>query len=189
MRVDAAAALALRAQLGHTVETVPTFNDILIAAAGRALAEHPRLNASYVAGEIEFHDRCNVGLAVSVEDELVVPVLADADTKTLPEIATETSALVVRARAGSLTPSDLEGGTFTVSNLGMFGVLDFDPIINPPQAAILGVGAHQPGADPSVEELTVTLVSDHRIVYGTHAARFLADLRALIETPARLLTH
>jgi len=170
----------------------PTYNDMVVKAAALALREYPRANASYRDGAFELHARVNVGVAVATDDALVVPTVFDADTKSVGEIARETRALAERVREGTVTPPELGGGTFTVSNLGMFGVKSFTAIINPPQAAILSVGALEACAvvrDGEIlarHTMTVTLACDHRILYGADAARFLARIRELLEAPASL---
>jgi pyruvate dehydrogenase E2 component (dihydrolipoamide acetyltransferase) len=190
--LDLTEAVELRASLAETV-TAPSLNDFVVTAAARALREFPRLNGSYTDAGFELHDQINVGIAVATEDALVVPVVRDADRKPLAALAAETRELVEKVRAGTIAPADLDGGTFTVTNLGMLGVQRFVPILNPPQAGILSVGAA--GKRPVLESgglvwrdlAGVTLVCDHRIVYGAEAARFLARLRELLEQPAQLV--
>ena len=186
--VDMQAAMAMRPQLATLLSPNPSVNDLVVAATARTLRNNPRLNASYDDGEILFHGRINVGIAVAVEDELLVPTIYDADEKSLASIAAESRELAQRAAAGTLTPAELSGGTFTVTNLGMFGVTSFHPIIYPPQAAILAVGAVTPH-DQDQQRMMLTVVCDHRIVYGAHAARFLADLRSLLEAPVAILAE
>ncbi len=183
---------------GRDRNVAPTYNDMIVKACALALRDYPRANGSYRDGRFELHARVNVGVAVAsgAEDPtsgaLVVPTVFDADTKALGEIARETRALAERVRAGSITPPELSGGTFTVSNLGMYGIRSFTAIINPPQAAILAVGAV--GPRPVVRKkkllarqtMSVTLACDHRILYGTDAALFLARIRDLLEEPAAL---
>jgi pyruvate dehydrogenase E2 component (dihydrolipoamide acetyltransferase) len=170
----------------------PTYNDMVVKAAALALREYPRANGSYRDGRLQLHSRINVGVAVAAKDALVVPTVFDAEEKSLGEIARETHALAERVRAATITPPELGGGTFTVSNLGMYGVSSFAAIINPPQAAILSVGALAPRAVVREAELlarhtmTLTLVCDHRILYGADAAGFLARIRELLEAPAAL---
>ncbi len=165
---------------------------MVVKACALALREHPRANGSYRDGRLQLHSRVNVGVAVAAEDALVVPTVFDAEEKSLGEIARETRALAERVRAGTITPPELGGGTFTVSNLGMYGVTSFTAIINPPQAAILSVGSVEPRAVVREGEvvarhtMTVTLACDHRILYGADAARFLARIRELLEAPAAL---
>jgi pyruvate dehydrogenase E2 component (dihydrolipoamide acetyltransferase) len=191
--VDMEACVALRAELKRlSPEAAPTYNDMVVKACALALREHPRANGSYRDGRLQLHSRVNVGVAVATEEALVVPTVFDADLKALGEIARETRALAERVRAGTITPPELGGGTFTVSNLGMYGVRSFSAIVNPPQAAILSVGALAPravvhdGAVVARHTLAVTLVCDHRALYGADAARFLARIRELLEEPAAL---
>ena len=138
------AALALRAGLKDVAgrgDPVPSINDLLIKACALALRRHPRVNASYTDGNFVLHSHVNVGFAVAAEDALIVPTVCDADTKSLGAIARETRELAERVRSGRITPAELSGATFTVSNLGMYGMTAIRPVINPPQASILGVGA------------------------------------------------
>ncbi len=175
-------------------EDVPSLNDFLVKAAALALRELPRFNASWADGRIELYSRVNVGVAVATDDALLVPVVADADRRTLAEIAAETRRLAESARRRSLAPEELQGATFTVSNLGMHGVRSFTAIVDSPQAAILAVGGSR--RDP-VEDgagrvafrdvLTLTLSCDHRVVYGADGARFLSRLRELVERPLVLM--
>ena len=187
--------LELREQLKRVHATAPSVTDAIVRAAALTLRRHPKVNGSYRDGSLVQHDRVNVGIAVASDAALLVPVVPDADKLTLTEIAAESRRLIARARDGSVTPPELSGGTFTVSNLGMFGVDRFAGVVNLPQAAILCVGATRPRpavlADGSlgVRQLaTLTLVSDHRIVYGADAAAFLSDLRVALEEPLRLFS-
>ncbi|HVF79371.1 MAG TPA: dihydrolipoamide acetyltransferase family protein [Solirubrobacteraceae bacterium] len=171
----------------------PSYNDMVVKACALALREYPRANGSYRDARFELYGRVNVGVAVAGADSLVVPTVFDADRKTLREIARDTHALAERVRAGAITPPELSGGTFTVSNLGMYGVTDFTAVINPPQAAILAVGALAPravvGDDGRLvarHTMKVTLACDHRILYGAQAAEFLARVRELLERPLAL---
>jgi pyruvate dehydrogenase E2 component (dihydrolipoamide acetyltransferase) len=170
----------------------PTYNDMVVKASALALREHPTANGGYRDGRLHLHSRVNVGVAVAAENALVVPTVFDADEKSLGEIARETHALAERVRSGAITPPELGGGTFTVSNLGMYGVKSFTAIINPPQAGILSVGALAPRAVVHAGELaarhtlTLTLACDHRILYGAEAAQFLARIRELLQTPSAL---
>jgi pyruvate dehydrogenase E2 component (dihydrolipoamide acetyltransferase) len=197
--IDMEECVALRSELKRLGQAdAPTYNDMVVKACALALREHPRANSSYRDGRLQLHSRVNVGVAVATDAEeptggaLIVPTVFDADVKALGEIARETRALAARVRDGSITPPELGGGTFTVSNLGMFGVTAFTAIVNPPQAAILSVGAVQPRAavrDDGVlvrQQMTVTLACDHRVLYGADAARFLARIRELLEQPAAL---
>jgi pyruvate dehydrogenase E2 component (dihydrolipoamide acetyltransferase) len=179
------------AEAGGHVDA-PTYNDMVVKACALALREHPRANGSYRDGRLQLHSRINVGVAVAAEDALIVPTVFDADEKSLGEIARETRALAERVRAGTITPPELGGGTFSVSNLGMYGVRSFTAIINPPQAAILSVGSMEQRAVVRDGELAaghtmaLTLACDHRILYGADAAVFLARIRELLETPSAL---
>jgi pyruvate dehydrogenase E2 component (dihydrolipoamide acetyltransferase) len=170
----------------------PSFNDMVVKACALALREHPRANGAYRDGRFELYSRVNVGVAVAAEDALVVPTVFDADKKGLREIATDTRALAGRVRDGKITPPELSGGTFTVSNLGMYGITNFSAVINSPQAAILAVGAivERPvvrdGDLTTAHLMGVTLACDHRILYGAPAAEFLARVRALLEEPLSL---
>ncbi len=179
-------------QLAGEGDVVPSFNDMVVKACALALREHPRANGAYRDGRFELYSRVNVGVAVAGEDALVVPTVFDADRKGLREIATDTRALAGRVRDGKITPPELSGGTFTVSNLGMYGITNFSAVINSPQAAILAVGAivERPvvrdGELASAHLMGVTLACDHRILYGAPAAEFLARVRALLEEPLSL---
>jgi pyruvate dehydrogenase E2 component (dihydrolipoamide acetyltransferase) len=172
---------------------VCSYNDIVVKACGVALREHPRANGAWRDGRFELYSRVNVGVAVAGDGVLVVPTVLDADARPLAEIAVETRRLAERVRSGQITPPELAGATFTVSNLGMFGVRSFTAVINPPQAAILAVGAVtarplvRDGAVVARPAMDVTLACDHRILYGADAARFLARIRELLEEPLALL--
>ena len=167
-------------------------NDLLIRAVALALREHPEVNVSYggdASTTMLVHDRVNIGVAVAAESGLIVPVIADADTKTVTQIGAEARKLVALAAERKLTQAQTSGGTFTISNLGMYGVEDFTAIINPPEAAILAVGATT--REPAVVgdevapryKLRYTLSSDHRVIDGALAAQFLKALTRLIESP------
>jgi pyruvate dehydrogenase E2 component (dihydrolipoamide acetyltransferase) len=189
------AAIALRAQLKEAAaegDAVPSFNDLIVKASAIALRRHPRANGSYRDGRFDLHERVNVGVAVAADDALIVPTVFDADTKSLGQIARDVRDLAGRVRAGTIAPADLEGGTFTVSNLGMYGMSAITPVINAPQAAILGVGALRPvlaRVDGEIVDrtlMTLRLSCDHRILYGADASVFLAEIRDLLEAPMRL---
>jgi pyruvate dehydrogenase E2 component (dihydrolipoamide acetyltransferase) len=171
-----------------------TYSDLLVKLVAATLAQHPRVNVSWKDGALERHAEINIGLAVALEDGLVVPVIARADTLGLKDIAQRREDLVSRAQAGKLRPADIQGGVFTVSNLGMYGVDAFSAIVNPPQAAILAVGRiadrvvpvnGQPAVQPT---MTLTLSCDHRALDGARGAQFLGALADLIEEPLALLT-
>ncbi|HET7119891.1 MAG TPA: dihydrolipoamide acetyltransferase family protein [Solirubrobacterales bacterium] len=193
--VNVTAALALRRELNEALpEARISVNDLVVRAAAIALREQPALNSSWGGDHVVRHAGVHVGVAVAAgDDALLVPTIFDADRKSLPEIAAATRAAGERARDRASTPEELGGATFTVSNLGMFGVSGFEAVINPPQAAILAVGgsARRPvfaadGSVAAVELMQLSLCSDHRLVYGAAAARFLARLRELLERPLLL---
>jgi pyruvate dehydrogenase E2 component (dihydrolipoamide acetyltransferase) len=194
VEIDMSAVVALRAELTDERESAPSLNDFVVKATALALREFPRLNGSYTERGFELYSRINVGFAVAAEDSLVVPTIFDADAKTLSEIASESRRLADAVRGGTVVPAELDGGTFTVTNLGMFGATRFLPILNPPQAAILAIGTvtmrarfDDQGAVIARDVMNATLVGDHRIAYGADAARFLARVRELLEQPAELL--
>ncbi|MFP5361503.1 MAG: dihydrolipoamide acetyltransferase family protein [Thermoleophilia bacterium] len=193
--IDMDGCVALRAQLKALGgdAPLPSYNDMVVKACALALREFPRANGSYRDARFELYSRVNVGVAVAAADSLVVPTVFDADSKSLRAIARDTRALAARVRAAAITPPELSGGTFTVSNLGMYGVTDFTAVINPPQAAILAVGALAPravvgegGELVARHTMNVTLACDHRILYGAGAAEFLARIRELLERPLAL---
>jgi pyruvate dehydrogenase E2 component (dihydrolipoamide acetyltransferase) len=193
--IDMSRAVEARARLKAGAaegDVVPSFNDMIVKACALALREHPRANGAYRDGRFELYSRVNVGVAVAAQDALVVPTVFDADRKGLRQIATESRALAGKVRDGQVTPPELSGGTFTVSNLGMYGIDNFSAVINTPQAAILAVGAikERPvvraGEIVPAHMLGVTLACDHRILYGAPAAEFLARVRTLLEEPLSL---
>ena len=170
-----------------------SFNDLIVKATARTLEEFPRINSFEDGGTFRYASQIDIGIAVAAEKGLVVPVIRSAAEKSVEEIAKEGARLVDEARYGRLKPDDMIGGTFTISNLGMFGVSRFTAIINPPQVAILAVGAIEnrvvaAGADSFAvrPQLTLTLAADHRVVDGALAARFLARLKEVLETPGLL---
>jgi pyruvate dehydrogenase E2 component (dihydrolipoamide acetyltransferase) len=193
--VDMSRAVEARARIKAAAaegDVVPSFNDLVVKACAIALREHPRANGAYRDGRLELYSRVNVGVAVAAQEALVVPTVFDADQKGLRQIASENRALAQRVREGTVTPPELSGGTFTVSNLGMFGIDSFAAVINPPQAGILAVG--QITERPVVREGEITtahlmalnLACDHRILYGADGARFLDRIRGLLEEPLGL---
>ena len=194
VEVDMEEAVELRKQLKVAAgdDPAPSFNDFVIKASALALRDFPRANGAYRDGKFELYSRVNVGVAVAGQDALVVPTVFDADAKSLGQIARESRTVAERVRAGAITPPELSSGTFTVSNLGMFGIKRFVAVINPPQAAILAVGALEPRPVVRDGEVTVrsimelTLSCDHRILYGADAAEFLAKIREYLEQPLRL---
>jgi pyruvate dehydrogenase E2 component (dihydrolipoamide acetyltransferase) len=191
--IDVSQIVASRREARERGEDAPSVNDFVVKAAAATLREFPRFNASYVNGKVACYSRVNVGLAVATDDALLVPVVRDADRKSLAELAEETRTLADGARRRTLRPEDFHDGTFTVSNLGMFGVSAFTAIIDPPQVAILAVGGArrapvEEGADRIAfhDVMTVTLTSDHRVVYGADGAQFLSRIRELLEQPSAL---
>lgn len=171
-----------------------SFNDFILKACAIALRRHPALNASWTGESIRLYHDIHIGFAVAVEEGLIVPVLRHADRKGLAEIAQETQLLAEKARQRKLTPEEYTGSTFSVSNLGMYGIEEFTAVINPPEAAILAVGAIQPvpvareNGEIAVERrMRVTLSCDHRVVDGAVGAQFLQTLKQLLEEPERLL--
>ncbi len=195
VEVDMSRCTDARARLkaaGDEREVVPSFNDMIVKAAAIALREHPRANGAYRDGRLEVYERINIGVAVAARDALVVPTVFDADRKGLRQIAEETRALAQRVRDATVTPPELSGGTFTVSNLGMFGIDSFQAVINPPQAGILAVGAIvakptvRDGEIATAQVMTLNLACDHRILYGADGARFLDRIRSLLEEPVGL---
>jgi pyruvate dehydrogenase E2 component (dihydrolipoamide acetyltransferase) len=193
--IDMSAAVEARARIRAMTpegEIVPSFNDMVVKACAIALRSFPHANGAYRDGRFELYSRVNVGVAVAAEDALVVPTVLDADRKGLREIAADTRSLAAKVRDGSITPPELSGGTFTVSNLGMYGITEFSAVINVPQAAILAVGAIaekavvRDGEVTTAHMLGVTLSCDHRILYGAPAAEFLARIRELLEEPLSL---
>jgi pyruvate dehydrogenase E2 component (dihydrolipoamide acetyltransferase) len=194
LEVDMEEAVALRKQLKAAAGDgpAPSFNDFVVKACALALRDFPRANGAYRDGAFELYSRVNVGVAVAGQDALVVPTVFDADKKSLGTIAGEARALAEKVREGKITPPELSAGTFTVSNLGMYGIRRFVAVINPPQAAILAVGELTPRPVVRDGEVTVraimdlTLSCDNSILYGADAAEFLARIREYLETPLKL---
>jgi pyruvate dehydrogenase E2 component (dihydrolipoamide acetyltransferase) len=190
------AALALRVQLKEAAgdgTTAPSINDLIVKACALTLPDHPLVNGSFKDGAFELHDHVHVGIAVASDDGLVVATIPDAAIKSLGQIARDSRRLAERVRTRTATPPELTGATFTVSNLGMFGMTAITAVINPPQAAILGVGASRPtlarGQNGEIVDrqlLTLTLSCDHRILNGADGSRFLLDVKRCLESPLRL---
>ena len=170
-----------------------SFNDIVLKAVATALSQHPEVNAHWLGDKIRYHHRVHLGMAVATDDGLIVPVIFDADQKRMSEISREAKELAKRARERKLKPEEYTGSTFSVSNLGMFGIDQFTAIINPPEAGILAIGAIEDkqviiGGEPQVRKrLRVTMSCDHRVVDGAVGAKFLQTLRRLIENPLMLV--
>jgi pyruvate dehydrogenase E2 component (dihydrolipoamide acetyltransferase) len=196
VKVDADPLLALRADLNRRLAddgVKLSVNDLLVKACATTLRARPALNVSWGGDKLVRHRRVHVGIAVAVEGGLIVPVIRDADTKAVSHIAREAKELAARARAGRLRPEEFSGGTFTVSNLGMFGISQFTAVINPPEAAILAVGTTEPelalreGEVVSRQVMRLTLSIDHRAVDGATGAEFLQHLKRIVEEPLRVL--
>ncbi len=192
--IEMEATIALRVELKSLIGAeAPSLNDIVVKACAHALREFPYANGSWSEDGFVLHERVNVGVAVASEQALVVPVVADADRRSLREIAATTRTLAQRVRDGAITNAELQDATFTVSNLGMYGIRRFTAVLNPPQAAILAVGAAVPrmrlhdGAPAMRHVCDLSLTCDHRILYGAGAAQFLGRIRQLLESPAGLL--
>ncbi|HEY3108842.1 MAG TPA: dihydrolipoamide acetyltransferase family protein, partial [Chloroflexota bacterium] len=193
--IDMAAAMKFRADSNEFLgkESGLSVNDLFIKAVALTLRRHPDLNASYRENGIQYNAEINVGFAVSLPGGLVVPVIRNADQRSLPQIAAEARTLANKARTTGLALADYEGGTFSTSNLGMLGVEEFDAVVNPPQAGILAIGAitEEPvvrgGQIVVGQKCRVTLSCDHRVVYGWTAGEFLRDLKGLLERPLALV--
>jgi pyruvate dehydrogenase E2 component (dihydrolipoamide acetyltransferase) len=193
--VDMGAAVAARARIKEISgegEVVPSFNDMVVKACAIALKRFPRANGAYKDGRFELYSRINVGIAVAANDALVVPTIFDADKKGLREIAADARSLAGKVRDGGITPPELSGGTFSVSNLGMYGIKSFGAIVNSPQAGILAVGeiADRPvvkdGQVVPGKLMEMTLSCDHRILYGADGAEFLAEIKRILQEPLAL---
>ncbi len=191
--IDMDAAVASRARLNEVSKVKISFNDLVLKACAIALKQHPAVNSSWLGDKIRVNHHINIGVAVAVEDGLLVPVVRYADTKSLSQIGTEVKEFAQKAKDKKLQPSDWEGNTFTISNLGMFGIDEFTAIINPPDACILAVGgiAQVPvvknGNIVPGNVMKVTLSCDHRVVDGATGAAFLQTLKGLLEEPLRML--
>ncbi len=193
-QIDMEKALQLRKELNDALEVKVSVTDMILRASALALLDHPEVHRSWVAEGLAYHAHANIGIAVALDEGLIVPVIRHADQKTLVEIATESQDLATRARAGRLLQAEIEGGTFTVSNLGMMGVTRFMAIINPPEPAILAVGATvetpvvRDGAVVVRPIMIVTLSCDHRATNGASGAALLQSFKKYLEQPVLLLT-
>jgi pyruvate dehydrogenase E2 component (dihydrolipoamide acetyltransferase) len=193
MEIDMDKAIEARKALNEVASSKISFNDMIIKAAGIALKKHPKVNASWLGDKIRYNHHVHIGVAVAVEEGLLVPVVRFANTKSMSQIATEVKDLGQRARDRKLQPADWEGNTFTISNLGMFGIEEFTAIINPPDACILAVGGIK--QTPVVRNgqiqvgnvMKVTMSCDHRVVDGAVGSAFLQTLKQLLEDPIRML--
>ena len=186
-------AVESRAKLNEISKVKISFNDIVLKACAVALKQHPKVNSSWLGDKIRYNHHVNIGVAVAVEEGLLVPVIRFADTKTLSQIATEVKEYAQKAKDKKLQPSDWEGNTFTISNLGMFGIDEFTAIINPPDACILAIGAIQQvpvvknGAVVPGNIMKLTLSCDHRVVDGATGAAFLQTFKKYLENPVTML--
>ncbi|MDA0745438.1 MAG: dihydrolipoamide acetyltransferase family protein [bacterium] len=196
VEADATELVALRARLKTSLkDRAPTYNDMFLRLTALALKDHPALNASWQNEQAVQHPHIHLGIAVDTNAGLLVPVLQNADQKGLQQIATESTELAQKARAGTLTTEQLQNGTFTLTNLGMFGIDTFTPLLNLPQCAILGIGRIV--QKPAVHEgqivprhmVALSLTFDHRVVDGSPAARFLSTIREFVEQPDLWLTR
>ena len=187
------AAVALRNQLNVVLPAKVSFNDMVIKAVALALRQNPAVNCSWLGDVIRYNDHIHIGMAVAVEDGLLVPVIKFADGKTVQQISVEAKAFAEKASTKKLLPTDMDGNTFTISNLGMFGIDEFTAIINPPDACILAIGGirQEPGVVNGeikvVSKMKVTLSCDHRAVDGATGAKFLQTLKKILEEPLRLM--
>ncbi len=193
MSIDMDSAVASRVKLNEVSKVKISFNDFVLKAVAMSLKQHPKVNSSWLGDKIRYNHHINIGVAVAVEEGLLVPVVRFADTKSLSQIGAEVKDLAQRAKDKKLQPSDWEGSTFTISNLGMFGIDEFTAIINPPDACILAIGgiAQVPvvknGQVVPGNIMKVTLSCDHRVVDGATGAAFLQTLKSLLEEPLRML--
>ncbi len=191
--VDASGMLRWKDACNSRATVAVTLTDVLVAVSARVVARHPRVRSQWAPAGLRTPPSVDIGIAVAIDEGLVVPVIRSADARSIDELARERAGLVERARAGQLAPADVGGGVFTVSNLGMFGVDAFRAILNPPEAAILAVGRVRTalrlasGAPAEYPVLTLTLSCDHRVVDGAVAARFLGELAEALENPLVLL--
>lgn len=193
MSIDMDSAIAARTKINEFAAAKVSFNDLVLKAVAVALKQHPAVNSSWLGDKIRYNEHVNIGVAVAVEDGLLVPVVRFADGKSLSRISAEVKDFAQRAKTKKLQPADWEGSTFTISNLGMFGIDEFTAIINPPDACILAIGGISQvpvvknGAVVPGNVMKVTLSCDHRVVDGATGAAFLQTVKALLEEPVRLL--
>jgi pyruvate dehydrogenase E2 component (dihydrolipoamide acetyltransferase) len=195
MKIDMGKAMELREQVNAQVDDPQkvSVNDLVLKATALALRKFPMLNASFAGEQVRVYKRIDVGFAIALEGGLISPFIPDADNKPLGQLAAMTKDLVRKAREGGLKPEEYQGGTFTVSNLGMYGVDEFQAVINPPQAAILAVGTiskepvFRDGQFKPADIMKVTVSADHRVTDGAEVARYMQELKRLLETPMLLL--
>ncbi|TCK83061.1 pyruvate dehydrogenase complex dihydrolipoamide acetyltransferase [Albibacterium bauzanense] len=193
MKIDMDSAMSARTKINEIAPVKVSFNDLVVKAVAVALKQHPNVNSSWLGDKIRYNEHVNIGVAIAVDEGLLVPVVRFADGKSLSHISAEVKDFAQKAKAKKLQPSDWEGSTFTISNLGMFGIDEFTAIINSPDACILAVGGIQQvpvvknGAIVPGNIMKVTLSCDHRVVDGATGAAFLQTLKNLLEEPVRLL--
>ena len=193
VEIDMDNAIKLRKQLNEVAPTKLSFNDLVVKAVAVSLRKHPAINSSWLGDRIRENKEINIGVAVAVEEGLLVPVVKNADIKTLSQINTEVKTMAGKAKDKKLGMDEMQGNTFTISNLGMFGIEEFTAIINPPDACILAVGGiiQKPvvkdGEIVVGNRMKVTLSCDHRVVDGAKGAAFLNDMKAVLEDPIRIL--
>ena len=183
-----------RKRMNETAPQKISFNDLVVKAAAAALRQHRAVNASWMGDTIRYNKHIHIGVAVAVDEGLLVPVIRHADGKSLSQIGRETRELAEKARNRKLQPNEMTGNTFSISNLGMFGIEEFTAIINPPDSCILAVGGikkvpafAEDGSVIAQHQMKVTLSCDHRVVDGATGARFLQTFREMLEEPVRML--
>lgn len=193
MEINMDNAMKARESMNEVSSVKISFNDIVIKAAAMSLKQHPNINSSWLGDKIRYNHHVHMGMAVAVDDGLLVPVIRFADQKSLSQIAQESKDFAEKARSKKIQPNEMQGNTFTISNLGMMGIEEFTAIINPPDACILAVGsikkvpALKEGNWVETNVMKVTLSCDHRVVDGAMGARFLQSMKALIESPVKML--
>ena len=193
IQVDMDQAVSSRVKINETAPVKISFNDFVLKATALALKKHPAVNSSWMGDKIRVNHHVNIGVAVAVEDGLLVPVVRFADTKSLSQISVEVKDFAAKAKSKKLQPSDWEGSTFTISNLGMFGMDEFTAIINPPDSCILAISSIQQipvvknGSIVPGNVMKLTMTCDHRVVDGATGAAFLQTLKGLLEEPLRML--
>lgn len=193
MEINMDKLMAVRTQINALADVKISFNDFIVKAAAKALLAHPTVNASWLGDKIRYYKYVNVGVAVAMDEGLIVPVIRNTDQKSLSQVAKDIQELAAKARDRKLQPSEMQGNTFTISNLGMFGIDEFTAIINPPDACILAVGRIAPklvlvnGEVKETNVMKVTLSCDHRVVDGASGSKFLQTLRDILEEPLRLI--
>ena len=193
IEINMTKAIAMRTQVNEVSPVKISFNDFVIKAVAASLRQHPAVNSSWLGDKMRHNKDINIGVAVAVEDGLVVPVVLHADIKTLSQINTEVKTFAAKAKDRKIQPQEMQGNTFTISNLGMFGIEEFTAIINPPDACIMAVGAItekaivKDGEIVAASMMRVTMSCDHRVVDGATGAQFLQTFKSILEDPIRLM--